>query len=68
MSNEVTADSLTYEQIREERERAWDMYASCCYALGFAPLDGQRYEDPEFIRRSRHRVADAINARAKAVR
>jgi hypothetical protein len=62
----LTADTITDEQIREQMEDAWDVYANACRALGFSPINGTKYTDPESTREHRARCADIANAEANA--
>ena len=57
----LTADTITDEQIREQMEAAWDVYANACRALGFSPVNGSKYTDPESTREHRARCAEIIN-------
>lgn len=63
----LTADTITDEQIREQMEEAWEAYANACRALGFSPINGTKYTDPESTREHRHRCAQVVNARVGSV-
>lgn len=59
----LTADTISDEEIREQMEAAWEVYANACRALGFSPINGSKYTDPESTREHRARCAEIANAR-----
>lgn len=59
----ITADNITDDQIRALMEEAWTLYAHTCRALGFSPINGTKYADPDSAREHRARCAEILNAR-----
>lgn len=59
----VNLTTVTDDQIREVRERAWVVYADACRALGFDALTGAKHANPGALREARAAIVAVINAR-----